>query len=304
MTHTPKVWNPQAPAPGLYTMAAAQYHADPTPEPALSSSILATLLDQTPYHAWYQHPKLGMGPDPATRKTEIGTAVHRLVLDAGQEPHVIHADSYRGKDAREQQERAIAAGLSPILAADYAVAQHIAKPLREAAENYLQAKVADCLREVVIIWRDGKFWRRAMLDCVTPDLRRALDLKTTRGSAAPPSSVQRIFDGGYDLQDAHYRRGLDSLDNGGIGRRTFGFLFGEVDAPYCVSPPIELSEGAQAIARERWEVGSKLWDSCLEHDFWPGYDTATHICEPPAWWAQRWAMRVEFDRTLNPLQAQ
>lgn len=301
MIFSPKPWDAANPAPGLYTMPIAQYHACPCPQPSLSSGLLATLLDQTPYHAWYKHPKLGGGERGPTRKTEIGSAVHRLVLDAGQEIQVINADSYRNKDARAAQDAAEAAGLIPILADDYAVAQMIAKPLREAAENYLGAKIADCLREVIIIWRDGESWRRALLDCVTPDLRRALDLKTTRGSAAPPSSVMRIFDGGYHLQDAHYTRGLDTLDPDGRGRRTFGFLFAEVGPPYCVSPPIELSEGARTIANEQWQVGAALWDSCLKHNCWPGYDTATHVAECPAFIAQRWQARVLGDETLNPI---
>lgn len=302
MIFSPKPWDAASPAQGIYTMPVSQYHACPCPQPSLSSGILATLLDQTPYHAWHKHPKLGGGEREPTRKTEIGSAVHRLVLEAGQEIQVIQADSYRGKEARAQQVAAEAAGLLPILADDYAAAQMIAKPLREATESYLGARVTDCLREVVIIWQDGGFWRRALLDIVTPDLRRALDLKTTRGSAAPPSSVMRIFDGGYHLQGAHYTRGLDTLDLEGRGRRTFGFMFAEVAPPYCVSPPIELSEGARTIAAEQWQVGAALWDSCLEHGYWPGYDTATHIAECPPFVAQRWQARMMGDETLNPIR--
>lgn len=301
MRYSPKPWNPQQPAAGLYSMPVEQYHADPCPKPSLSAGILSVLLESTPFHAWYRHPKLGAGPSELTRQTEIGSAVHRLVLEAGQDIQVIHADSYRSKDAREQQERAERTGLCPILVGDYAVAQEITKPLRAAAETYLGAKIADCLREVVVIWQDGEFWRRALIDCVTPDLRKALDLKTSRGSAAPTSAVQRIFDGGFDVQEAHYRRGLDTIDPDGRGRRTFGFLFGEVAAPYCVSPPLEFTEGAQAIARERWEVGAALFDSCLKHGHWPGYATDTQLVEAPPWFVQRWTARMQGDETLNPV---
>lgn len=300
MTFTPKPWTPGS-GPGLYSMPVAQYHADPCERPSLSAGNLAILLDQTPYHAWYRHPKLGGAGFEATRKTEIGSAVHRLVLDAGQEIQVIQADSYRGKEARAAQDAAEAAGLIPILADDYAVAQQIAGPLRDATETYLGAKISDCLREVVVIWQDGEGWRRALLDIVTADLRKALDLKTSRGSAAPTSAVQRIFDGGFDIQEAHYRHGLDKLDPEGRGRRTFGFLFGEVEPPHCISPPLEFTEGAQAVARERWEVGSRLWDSCLKHDYWPGYATDTQLIEAPPWFVQRWAARMMGDETLNPV---
>jgi hypothetical protein len=297
-----KTWNPHAPAPGIYAMPAAQYHGDPCPKPSLSSGCLATLLDQSPYHAWYGHPRLGTGSHAEGRKTEIGSAVHRLVLDAGAELAVIEFDSYRSKAAQAAQDAANATGKLPILAEDYAVAQAIAGPLREATENYMGAKVADCLRECVIIWRDGPHWRRALIDIMTRDLRRLADIKTSRGSASPPACVSRIFDAGYELQAEHYTRAAASLDPEGRGRREFAFLFAEVDAPHCVSPPIILSEGAQTVARERWEVGSKLWDSCLQHDYWPAYDQDAQIAEAPQWFVQRWLARMNGDQTLNPVQ--
>lgn len=299
---TPKTWDAQRPAPGLYTMPVARYHADPCPAPSLSSGCLATLLDRSPYHAWHGHPRLGNGGNDESRKTEIGSAVHRLVLEAGAEVAVLEFDSYRSKAAQAAQDQAHADGKLPILAEDHAVAVAIASPLREALENYMGAKVADCLRETVIIWQDGPHWRRALIDIMTPDLRRMADIKTSRGSASPPACVSRIFDAGYELQGEHYTRAAASLDPDGRGRREFAFLFAEVDAPHCVSPPIILSEGAQTIARERWEVGSKLWDSCLAHDYWPAYDQDALVAEAPQWFVQRWLARMNGDQTLNPVQ--
>lgn len=296
-----KTWDPHHPAPGIYTMPVAQYHADPCPAPSLSSGCLATLLDQSPFHAWHGHPRLGKGENSEGRKTEIGSAVHRLVLEAGAEIAVIQADSYRGKEARMLQEAAYASGQLPILAEDYAIARAMAAPLRMAAEDYMGAKIADCLREVVIIWRDGEFWRRALIDLMSRDLRKLMDLKTSRGSASPPACVSRIFDGGYEIQAEHYTRAAHSVDPEGRGRREFAFLFGEVDAPHCVSPPIILSEGAQTVSRERWEIGSALWDSCLKHDYWPAYETDTVIAEAPSWFIQRWQSRMLGDSALNPV---
>lgn len=299
---TLKTWNPAAPAPGFYRMPAAQYHADPCPAPSLSSGSLIRLLDQSPAHAHAYHPKLGGLRDDFDRKTDIGSAVHRLVLDAGQEVEVIAADSYRSKAAQEARQLAEASGKIPILADDYEVAKAIAPGLRHAAETYLGCPIDACLREVVVIWKDGEAWRRAMVDVMTPNGLRRLDLKTTRGSAAPHSCVQRIFDAGYQLQVIHYGRGVDAMLPETRGRAMFGLLFGEVDPPYCTSPVIELSEGAAAIAREQHDVGGKLWDACLKHDYWPGYDTETLLCEPPPWYSQRWLARMNSDHTLNPVQ--
>lgn len=296
-------WDPSDPKPGLYAMPAAQYHADPCPAPSLSSSTLIRVLDQSPAHAYAYHPKLGALRDDSDRKTDIGSAVHRLVLQAGQQVEVIAADSYRSKAVQEARQLAEASGKIPILADDYEVAKAIAPGLAAAAEAYLGCRIIDALREVVVIWKDGPHWRRAMIDAMTPDLVRKLDLKTTRGSAAPHSCVQRIFDAGYQLQAIHYSRGVEALAPATRGRGQFGFLFGEVDPPYCTSPVIELSEGAAAIAREQHDVGGKLWDSCLVADTWPGYDTETLLCEPPPWYSQRWLARMNSDHTLNPVQA-
>jgi hypothetical protein len=297
-----QTWDPQAPAAGLYAMTAAQYHADPCPAPSLSAGTLIRLLDQSPAHARHFHPRLGGARDELGRKTEIGSAVHRLALLAGPELQVIEADSYRSKAAQEARQEAERGGRQAILAEDYAIAQAIAGPLKDAAEQTLGCKIEDAIREAVVIWQDGEFWRRAMIDAMSPDLSRRLDLKTTRGSAAPPSCTQRIFDAGYQLQAVHYTTGIDRLVPALKGRGTFSFLFVEVDAPHCISPALELSEGAWDIARQQHDVGSKLWDSCLKHDYWPAYDTEPLVMEPPPWYLTRWMARMNSDQTLNPVQ--
>ena len=110
----------RVPGPGLYRMPAEVYHADPAPEPSLSSSIAKLLIDRSPEHAFHAHPRLS-GPkeesDP-TRPKEIGTAAHKLLLDQGRDLVVVEAEAWTTKDAKVARAAAYAAGDCPILRPD------------------------------------------------------------------------------------------------------------------------------------------------------------------------------------------
>src|SRR5215203_2653492 len=72
--------------PGLHMIPPADYHRDPCPIPSASCSILETLLNRTPHHAWLQHPRLnkdGWKPSESSRKADIGSAVHEMVTRRG-----------------------------------------------------------------------------------------------------------------------------------------------------------------------------------------------------------------------------
>ena len=65
--------------PGIYTVAARDYHADCCPEPSLSSSLVKMICLSSALHAWQAHPRLS--PAPAGDETEamnIGSG-HRSV---------------------------------------------------------------------------------------------------------------------------------------------------------------------------------------------------------------------------------
>ncbi len=120
--------------PGIhYGMPADRYHADPAPEPSLSSSIAKVLLEQSPRHAWHQHPRLNpdmdAGSDP-TRAKEIGTVAHKLILGRGADVETINAQDYKTGVAKETRARAYVEGRAPILAPDPITANNIAAAVR------------------------------------------------------------------------------------------------------------------------------------------------------------------------------
>ncbi|GBR70939.1 hypothetical protein [Gluconobacter kanchanaburiensis] len=89
--------------PGIYDMPEAVYHSDPCLEPSLSNSIARVLLDQSPMHAHYAHPRLNLKREPfeVTAAMDFGTALHKLLLGKGAAIVEVKADAYRSAAAKE-----------------------------------------------------------------------------------------------------------------------------------------------------------------------------------------------------------
>lgn len=289
-------------APGLYRMSADVYHADPCHEPSLSSSILRTLLDESPKHAAFEHPRLTSAKQErdATKGQDAGSAIHKIVLGYGNQIHIVQADNWRTKAAQESRDEARASGLIPMLPHEHEAAKAAASEMTRALQDMLPCPIAECHREVVMVWQENGMWRRGMVDLVTPDLRLFVDLKSTEGSVSADKCSRKVFDMGYHIQEAFYMRGADVLDHDGAGRREFVFLFGEQKAPHAVSSPIIVSESGKTLARSQVEAGCALWDSCLSRNYWPGFSNYAHHAEPPPWEISRWEARQQDDEMLNP----
>ena len=66
--------------PGVYDLPMAEYHADPCPEPSLSSSIIRLLCSASPLHAWTAHPRLNAAyVAEESDRFDVGTAAHALL---------------------------------------------------------------------------------------------------------------------------------------------------------------------------------------------------------------------------------
>lgn len=272
----------------IHIMPASEYHRDPCEQPSLSSSVAQALIYKSPMHAYAMHPRFGRQRGDPARRAEIGSVAHKLALGVGSDVSIISFDNYRTKAAQEARDAAIAVGTIPILQSDYDAAEALAKPLAEAAAEYMGAPICDCLAERVVIWQESSGgWRRIMVDLMLPDYRRKLDLKTTEASVDPDSCVRRIYSSGYAVQDAFYTRGLDALDPAGIGRRQSALIFAEQSSPHAISPPIELSEAGREMGRKQVERACRIWDDCLRTGVWPGYSRDVYVAEPPSWELQR-----------------
>jgi hypothetical protein len=284
--------------PGLYTdMPEDAYHADPCPEPSLSSSVAKLLIDRSPRHAWFAHPRLNPEHE-AENKTayDLGRAVHKVLLGKGSDlvPHDF--DDYRSKAAQETRDAAYAAGRTPLKPAEWERVQAVAKAAEAQIilNDDLKALRQFGAAEQTLIWRDEAhgIWCRARLDWMPNAGNVFVDLKTTSASANPEEFTRRgLFDLGYDVQAAFYRRGIEAV----LGIPDARFVFGVVElaAPHAMSA-ISLRGSAMAMADAKVDYAMGLWSWCLRNRAWPGYPRHTaEVFEAPPWHEKRFAERAD-----------
>lgn len=287
--------------PGLYRLTAAQYHADPAPTPSLSSSTIKTMLERTPRHAWCDHPKLGnMHEQKDNDAFTLGTAAHKLILGAGAEFCVIDANDWRTKDAQAQRDQARAEGKTPILTAQFHKARAIAAWSR--GELNQLPLVADAFTssvpELACFWQEGDIWCRSLMD-LAPTAEDAqgwwtiYDLKTTSGALDANTLARNMISYGYDVQAAHYTRGLQAL-LGDDARVRFRFLFVESDSPY--SATVAQASGQMAATGEQKALAAySIWSRGLRDNDWPGYPRDVMRVEPPNFLETQWREREAGD---------
>lgn len=285
--------------PGLYTMPAPLYHADPWPQPSLSASLIQVMLKDSPLHAWARHPKLNPAAaaevsdlDESSKRMDVGSVIHKLALDEGDEIVVLPFKDYRTRAAKEARREALVANKLPCLPHQYEHAAVVSKPFKEAVSDLVGIPVADCLREKVIAWEFNGVRKRSRADLMTPDLSVVVDLKSTALSVAPDAVEKRIYDGMYHIQAQHYLDGLDAIDPAGVGRRRFIFLFVEQGSPYAVSAPTEVDEAGLTLAAEQIALATDEWSECLDLNEWPSYPNQLCYAAPPPWLLSRHMARM------------
>lgn len=285
---------------GLHALPIEDYHADPCPEPSLSYSTAKRLLTMSPFHAWFHHPRLNpeCPRDESSRRLDLGTIAHALLIGQGRTIEPIDAADYRGKAAQEQRDRARAAGRTPVLLPDLDKALAMA----DAARRQL-AMIAGCAHlfdpargdgEATIVWqedsRDDQVWCRARLDWLPQDLETFVDYKTTIGCAHPDGLGRRLADMSYEVQAAFYELAVCSLDPDLRGRVRPIFVFQEVDPPYGLSA-VMLDEAALTIGRRKVERAIATWAACLKTNTWPWYPTIVTPVSLPAYAIGQWEER-------------
>lgn len=292
----------------LCRMDPEEYHRDPCPVPALSSSIAHELLERSPLHAFTRHPRLGGIPRKATKEMNAGTLAHALLLDAGKERiEIIDAEDFRTKAARELRDIAIEAGKTPVLAHAYAGAEEIAETLKQRFADF--GIVLGGESEMAAFWvettPDGIAVQcRGQQDHIV-ELDGGLvvyDLKSSR--SAHPVSCQRHIDSyDYAVQRAAYVSALSKLRPEFAGRIDFVFVFFELEPPFAVTPT-RINGEFRSLGECRWNRAVDLWGRCLRENRWPGYTTRILELEPPKWALERdidqamaTAMRSEDDGT-------
>ena len=278
--------------PGVYTMLAEDYHADPCPVASLSSGVARILVSQSPRHAWIAHPRLNPAHVSEERQAfDLGSASHALLLEGADRTEVINAPDYRTKAAQEARAAARRAGKHPVLRAQYHAVCTMAGIAQEAitgCTDLAGMTLADGDPERVLVWREGDAWCRARPDWISRDLRVQISYKTTATSANPTEFARQIEKMGYDLQDAFYLRGARA--NGAPNDAITLTLVQENAPPYACAW-LGLDPVYMAMANGKASRAIELWQECTKRDRWPGYPERIHWITPPAYVLAKWEER-------------
>ena len=281
--------------PGIYLLPEEEYHSDPCVVPSFSSHGAVTIIQKSPLHAWYEHPRLNPAFEAKeSDKFDLGSAAHALILEGEDRMQVIPFDDYRKNEAKAMRDTARASGKHPILEKNvprvYAMRDAFLRAWRDcpdlAGVTLARGKV-----EQSIFWQrpDGT-WCRARPDFL--DDAVCIDVKTTEASANPDSWVRTMLNMGGHIQAAHYLDGIETV-TGKPRKWVFGVQ--EVEPPYAATF-IGLPPAFIEYARNDYERAAALWRKCLDRDLWPGYPTRICWADPP-----EWAIRQQEERLLgNP----
>ena len=268
-------------------MDADEYFADPCPEPSLNQSGIPTLLERSPMHFAYQHPRLNpYGQGPAGSKAMfLGAAAHRIALGRGREIAPIRYSNYQSGSAREARDEAIRNGRIPILEAELVKARDMAAILKRQIAEALDG--APYETEVVMCWQEttqyGKIWCRGMIDVWCPSKALALDPKGLSTPATSRAFSRTAADSGYDIQAVFYRRGLEVLLPDLRGKVRFANLVVESGPPHGAQS-FELDEPSFYVAERQVVQAMELFAKCLHHRSWPGYPRGLQPLSTPPYY--------------------
>lgn len=285
--------------PGFYRMTAAQYHADPCPEPSLSASFACELITTTPAHARLKHPRLNKTyVDEKATHFDIGEVAHAAFLEGRDIVEVLEFPDFKTNAAREARDKARGNGRVPLLRKHW----HDVDLMLQATRKQLDAHedgqfmFTQGIAEPVLVWCEEGVWCRARLDWLRLDQwQRGFaidDLKTSSTSADPETlSERKVWDLGWDVKASFYRRGLYQLTGCGA---EFRFAVQEMYAPFALSV-IAPSPGAEMLGDMKVHLAMERWERGLRANHWPGYPRRTAYFEVPAWLEKRWADREVRD---------
>ena len=273
-----------------------KYVNDPCPEPSLSKGVIDDLIHRSPLHAYGDHPKLGGKSDTGSKRADLGSAAHAMLLGgselitycdatyaSGKRKGEIATD-WTARDAQEFQKVARAMGKIPMLAHEAGALETMVSIARPLLEGFGAGDV-----EQTMIWQDGETWGRARPDWIAEDRKIIIDYKTAN-NADPAVWIHRVLlHSDYDLQAAWYLRGLGILE--GKAERDFLFLVQEIEPPYACSV-VGVGPEMLELAQRKVEAGLRLWRDCLSKETWPGYDTKTHWAELPQYIVWDWENRA------------
>jgi hypothetical protein len=255
-----------------------------------SASTAHRLLSESPLHAY----NALLTPDLPTAEMDLGTVAHQVILEHSTAGVVIiDAPDWRTKVAKEARDAARAEGKTPILAHKWAVVEQMVAAVERQLEAFTPVPFAwesGLGEHSLYVTLDGVECR-ATPDWLTLDNKRIWDLKTTGVSANPAIFSRTLWDKGYHLQAALYRRVVLVLTD---VLPEFEFVVVETEPPYALSI-VGFDPEALAFADTQLDHALAIWKRCRATNQWPGYPTRVAYAEVPAYLVSQWAERSYYD---------
>lgn len=276
--------------PGVHDLTAEAYHADPCPEPSLSSSGARLIMRECPAIYWHDRQQGGRR-SPAFG---FGSAAHEWLLEGDRWPQRHHVlpphHNGRTNGGKAEKAEAEAAGLRVITSDEFEQVMAMKSALE--GHPFAMAAFQGGDPEKSLIWRDDEFgiWCRARPDYIPKRGGIIADYKTCR--SANPADLQRdIANFGYHQQAAWYCGGLRSL--GVVEEPTFLFVFQAKTAPYLVTC-VTLQDAAVQWGETLNRKARQTFAECLRAGRWPGYVEDIIGLTLPAWEDKK--LQQRFDR--------
>lgn len=291
--------------PGFYDIPMAEYLADPCPEPALSSGIVAELFSGTPQRAKMIHPRLTPSALDTSPRADKGSAVHalahggypikyveRVAKRSGKEAGIeFEPQDWLTQDAKDAAAAIRKEGGIPLLPKDRLGIETAAASVTAAL-----AQLGTGTHERTMIFQFEGVWCRARADWLSDGavMKPDLDMEAPDGVDGDTKTCDRADAVTWIKTTLPNSNNLEQLALRHLGHialtgkpRKMIWLLQEYEAPFdsCfVGATDEMIE----IGVRRVRHAAKLWRRCLDEQRWPGNPRRVTWAVPPTWMA--WEM--------------
>ncbi|HWG34678.1 MAG TPA: PD-(D/E)XK nuclease-like domain-containing protein [Gemmatimonadaceae bacterium] len=278
--------------------------------PAVSASLVRTLLERCPRAAWWESPWNPLYEPETSDESDAGIIAHAILfegrsdvcevidpLDHPAEKTGAIPDGWTNKSIRAARDAAREAGKIPVLAAKY----ELVCAMVDAARTYIGSLCAtepaiwEAFQpgggdsEVTILWNEAGTLCRMRPDRISHDRRLVVDGKFTLTSAEPDAwGRSQMIRMGYYISAAFYRRGIAA--HYGVEDAAYVYLVVEQEPPHLCSL-VGVDQHGFALGDDKVRVALAQWAKCARVNVWPGYPARVAYPEIPAWTDAQWQER-------------
>ncbi len=281
---------------------------------AFSAGLAATIVNDSPYMAWWSSPWNPDRPADNAPEADNGSAAHAALLEGSESGlAVIDPQEHRSKPTkadpegsiptgwtngamRAARDEAYAAGKTPILPSRLAAIRKMVDTARAFIATTELADIFDGGEpEQTFTWTEKGVLCKIRPDLLSRDRRVILSYKTTPGSANPQRWIRTQLPG-YEIGMPLYERGIRACCQ--VEQTRVVHLIQSQEAPYACSL-VALAPSRQDLAERQLDTALAIWRECLETKRFPAYSPLIHYAEATAWQAAQVEEQSAQDREIE-----